>query len=530
MALPAGSDRPLRIGSFRKGDEAMPMEDDPKQAVAKWYALGCREANSGNAASAMEHFEQAARLDPNNPAILLDLGNACADTGKNLRAAESYRKVLQIDPNCGSAWNNLGNLFFHLGDMGSAIACYSSAVRLMPTEAIALYSLGRALCATGKAGEALEHLSRACDRDPGRADTWTALGKAHQHLGHWDQALNCFDHALALAPDSAEPHVDRAVVLLNQGNFREGWREYEHRWGTESFRVYSQRSFGKPEWKGEPIEGKRILLHSEQGFGDAIQFARFIPAVSAHGAEVFLEIRAPMKDLFGELVAPGHLIVAGQPLPNFDFHCSFLSLAGVLGVELASIPGHPYLRVPPAMVQSAAAALQLTERERALLRVALVWKGNPSHRWNAMRSVTPIQLAPLARVAGIQWYSLQNGAASKEMKDWPKSFPIMTLPGEYLDGFQRMAAVIQAVDLVISVDTAQAHLAGALGKPVWLLLPLFYEWRWHSHLDNSPWYPSARLFRQRRPGEWVEAIEELAEALALLAGAGTAHRTTRTIS
>jgi tetratricopeptide (TPR) repeat protein len=494
------------------------MEGDPQKAAAQWHLLGCREAEAGNAPCAIQHFERAAALEPNSISILLDLGNAFANAGEILNAVKAYGKALKLDPNSGHAWINLGNVFFRLHDLAGAIGCYENGVRLMPNEAVPRYSLGRALSLAGKGSEALEHLTHACRLDPLHTDTWIALGKTHQHMGQSDEALSCFDLALEIAPGLAEAHVDRAIVLLNQGKFREGWNEYEHRWGTESFRASKQRSFGKPEWRGESIKGKRILLHAEQGFGDAIQFARFIPAVSALGAEVFVEVRAPLKGLLSSLLAPEHTIAAGEPLPAFDCHCSFLSLGKILGVELESIPNEPYLHVPPALVESATRALEHGGSSPRLLRVALVWKGNPSHPWDALRSLTPAQLGPLGGIPGVQWYALEKDPG-KDRKDWPQGLTLAQLPSEQLDGFQAMAAVIEALDLLISVDTAQAHLAGGLGKPVWLLLPLFYEWRWHSHLENSPWYPSARLFRQQKPGDWSKTIEDVGKELQRLAEA-----------
>jgi Flp pilus assembly protein TadD len=492
------------------------MQDEVRAQAAYWYSLGRHEAQTGNLDLAIQHMRQAAKLEPDNLSILLDLGNTHAEAGQYLPAIESLRKILQINPEAGQAWNNLGNIFFNLRDIENASACYANAVRIMPNEAIARFNLGRVLTLSGHAFQAHEHLTRACALDPGRTDSWIALGKTEQHLGHWDGALACFDRALAISPGLAEAHVNRAVVLLNQGNFLEGWREYEHRWQTESFHVYQQRSFGKPEWKGEPIAGKRILLHTEQGFGDAIQFARFIPAVTGLGADVYLEVRAPLQDLLSQLVPHGRTIVAGQTLPEFDYHCSFVSLARVLAIDFASLPRQAYLSVPAPLVESVRAALEHEEQDRAPFRVGLAWRGNPSHAWDALRSLAPAQLAPLGSIPGVEWYSLQNDATVREIEAWPQGFRLNTLSKEQLEGFQRMAAVIAAMDLVVSVDTAQAHLTGAMGRPIWLLLPLFYEWRWHSHLENSPWYPSARLFRQKRPGEWDQTIASLGSELAAL--------------
>ncbi len=466
-----------------------------------------------DAAVAMERLQQAARERPRDSSVLLTLGNALAEAGETVRAVEVYGAILAMDAACGHAWNNLGNIFVGLKDMEGALACFQNAVRLLPDEATAHYSFGRALALVGRETEALEHLSQACALDPDRPDAWITLGNVHQYLGQWDAALRCFDRALALRPGWAEPHVNRAVVLLNQGEFRRGWAEYEFRWETVAFRAYKERPFDSRPWKGEPLEGKSILLHAEQGFGDAIQFARFIPAVRALGAEVFLEIRAPLVELFRQLVALDHIVVAGEPRPSADFHCGFLSVAAGLGVELETIPTSPYLKVPRGEVDAAAGVLRRLARGGGSLRVGLSWRGNPSHPWDFKRSVTLAQLAPLAGVAGVQWYALQADVTAEELAGWPA---LAVLPGEWLEGFERVAAVTEALDLVISVDTVHAHLAGALGKPVWLLLSLFYEWRWHAHLEESPWYPSARLFRQEAPGDWAGAVARMAAALAAL--------------
>ena len=446
--------------------------------------------------------------------MLLTLGNALAEAGETVRAVEVYGAILAMDAACGHAWNNLGNIFVGLKDMEGALACFQNAVRLLPDEATAHYSFGRALALVGRETEAQEHLSQACALDPDRPDAWITLGNVHQYLGQWDAALRCFDRALELRPEWAEPHVNRAVVLLNQGEFRAGWAEYEHRWETVAFRAYKERPFDSRPWTGEPLEGKSILLHAEQGFGDAIQFARFIPAVRALGAEVFLELRAPLVELFRQFVALDHIVVAGEPRPSTDFHCGLLSVAAGLGVELETIPNRPYLTVPQDEVDVATDVVRQLAQNAGLLRVGLSWRGNPSHPWDFKRSVTLAQLMPLARVPGVQWFSLQADVTAEELAGWPA---MVALPGECLEGFERVAAVTAALDLVISVDTVHAHVAGALGKPVWLLLSLFYEWRWHAHLEESPWYSSARLFRQEAPGNWGGAVARMAAALAVLA-------------
>ncbi|HEY1649309.1 MAG TPA: tetratricopeptide repeat-containing glycosyltransferase family protein [Terracidiphilus sp.] len=508
------------------------MDASSASQIADLCATARHAADAGNLDLAIQCYEKAIALDialdSKNVSILLEMGNLYAKTGQASLAIQTYNRALQIDPDSGFGWSNLGNVLFGLRNIEIALQCFTHAVRLLPDEWTIRYSLGRALGQIGKANEAVEHLSAACALNPAFLnpafdDAWIVLGNAYQHSGDWDRAMECFDRALAISPNRAEVHLNRAMVLLNQGNFSDGWREYEYRWETPAFRAYKSRGLGKPRWQGEPLDGKRILLHAEQGFGDAIQFARFIPELSARGAEVFVEAKGPLKELFSELVTPDHIIELGNPLPEFDYDCPLMSLPIPLGLELSSIPNAPYLKVPSKMVDDARSLLTAIS-PGTRLRVGIVWTGNSSHPWNAMRSVPLAQLAPLGRVKEIQLYSLQREAASAEAEPWPEGSPL-ALPGESLEGFQRMAAVIQALDLVISIDTAQAHLAGALGKPVWVLLPLFYEWRWHSHLEDSPWYPSARLFRQQTPGEWTRVIQKVAEELQRFA---SEHRVSNT--
>lgn len=342
------------------------------------------------------------------------------------------------------------------------------------------------------------------------------LGNAQQNLGQMEEALRSFDRALVLSTEPAEAHVNRAMILLNNGAFGEGWREYEYRRETPAFGAYKKRRLGKPQWKGEPLEGKRILLYAEQGLGDTIQFARFIPEVLALGAEVFLEVLAPLRELMTQLVDSASILVRGEALPEFDYHCSLLSLPFALKLEFSAIPKQPYLDAPQAVRERVRPGI-LQAAPRNVLRVGLSWKGNASHRWNRLRSLNLAQLEPLASVPGVQWYVLQKDAAPEEIAALSARIGATMLPSDYLEGFVATAAVIEELDLVVSVDTVTAHLAGALGRPLWLLLPAFYDWRWHSHLPDSPWYPSARLFRQQEPGAWTQAVESLAAELTAVA-------------
>jgi tetratricopeptide (TPR) repeat protein len=477
--------------------------------------LGRQSAQAGDYELAIRHFERAVALEPTEGSIHLELGNAYAQAGKAPQAVHSYGAALRLEPNSAWAWNNLGNVLLQLNNAQTAVSCYENAVRSAPGMGVAHYGLGRALNLLGRHEPALEHLQMACRLNPGHADSWLNLGNAHQYLGRFDEALRCFDRALPLSSEPAEVHVNRAVILLNRGDFSEGWREYEYRWETPGFSAYKKRPLGKPQWQGESLEGKCILLHAEQGFGDAIQFARFIPAVLARGAEVYLEVRDPLKELLAGLVEPGHILVRGEPLPAFDYHCSLLSLPIAMGLEFDSIPSRPYLSVGQSAREDARRAIEKETDGLSSVRAGIAWRGNPQHRENLLRSLQLSQLTELFSVPGVRWFVLQKDATAAELASLPAG--VSTLPPQHLDGFLATGAVIQELDLVVSIDSVTAHLTGALGKPLWLLLPAFSEWRWHSHLESSPWYPSARLFRQTVPGDWTHPVQQLRTALAEMA-------------
>jgi tetratricopeptide (TPR) repeat protein len=451
----------------------------------------------------------------------LDLGNARSRAGQVLDAIECYGNALRLNPDSGHTWNNFGNLFMHLRDVDSAVSCYRNAVRLLPSEAQCAYGLGRALNLIGCHREARAHLARSSGLDPSHADVWINLGSAHQHLGHPRQALHCFDRALAQSIDRAEAETNRAMILLDQGNFAEGWLAYEHRWELPAFANVRERFVHRPQWKGEPLEGRRIMLYGEQGLGDMIQFSRFIPNVVARGADVFLEVPEPLRDLLRGLLAPGHILARGESLPDFDLHCPLMSLPLALDLELNAIPNRPWLRATDALRQQARQAIPAASLPiRTPLRAGLSWRGNPTHLWDRIRSLTPHHLAPLAQVSGVEWSLLQHDATPEETAALSRTMALAMIDETQLDGFLPTAALIEELDLVISVDTETAHLTGALGKPLWLMLPASYDWRWHSHLSESPWYPSARLFRQTEPGDWSGVVERVAAHLAQLVAAG----------
>jgi tetratricopeptide (TPR) repeat protein len=338
---------------------------------------------------------------------------------------------------------------------------------------------------------------------PDRAETHNNLGLALEHQGRYGEALACYDRALTLRPDYAQAHFNRAHALLLTGDFAEGWREYEWRFAVARY----DRRFDRPLWSGEPLAGRTILIHAEQGFGDTLQFVRYLPAVAERGGRVVLEAPKELVRLLRSVDGIAEIVPVGERLPPFSCHCPLLSLPRVFATNLATIPGAaPYLRVP---AETAAAWVERIPAAPGL-RVGVVWAGTTQHATN-IRS-----LRPLFEVAGVDWFSLQVGERARDaaLLDGVKIVDL----APWLGDFAETAAAICRLDLVVSVDTAVAHLAGGLGRPAWIMLPYNPDWRWLLRREDSPWYPTARLFRQKNANDWPGMICEIAAALAQIGG------------
>ena len=332
------------------------------------------------------------------------------------------------------------------------------------------------------------------------------LGTIERESGRIGEAAALFGRAAILAPDHPDIHCNLGVALLQLGDYERGWREHEWRLHPGSMTVASRTELGKPVWQNEDLAGRTILLHAEQGFGDTVQFIRFAAAIADRGARVIVEAPSVLTRLIETAPGVSAVVPAGAELPEYDFHLPLMSAPHRLGITLETLPAAtPYLRPSPEQAESWVQRLS----DHAGLKVGLVWSGNPNLKlpWsadaNARRSVTPERFAPLLEIPGVTCFSLQKDAAAAGMID---------VMGEMTD-FADTAALIEALDLVISVDTAVAHVAGALNKPVWILSRFDGCWRWLGHRASSPWYPSARLFHQRRRDEWGPVIEEVALAL-----------------
>jgi tetratricopeptide (TPR) repeat protein len=447
-----------------------------------------------------------------------NLGTVLKTQGKPDDAIASYRRAIDASANYPEAHNNLGTALLEQERTEEAIVCYRKALLLRPDYPEAHFNLGTAIWEMGQPDVAVACYRNAIALRPDDADAVLNLGTALKELGRLDEAAACYRKVLALEPRHPEAHCNLGIVLLAQGKLAEGWQEHEWRWQTPQL-IQARRGFTQPQWRGEAAAGRTLLIHAEQGFGDTIQFCRYAKLAAARELRVVLEVQPALVRLLQGLPGVAQVIARGQALPEFDLHCPMLSLPLALGVTLGNIPGfEPYLQPDPA--QTAAWRTRLSDMTGQVPRVGLVWAGNPRNHSRGLaavdrrRSLAPSLLEPLCKMADLRFFSLQKAGPVA-----PPEFPLTDVMDEMQD-FADTAALIANLDLVISVDTAVAHLAAALGKSVWLLDRFDACWRWFTGRRDSPWYPSLRLYRQPLPGDWASVLAEVTRDLADLQYAG----------
>jgi tetratricopeptide (TPR) repeat protein len=505
----------LGLIRFRQGrpDEAQKLlrralNQQPGSAEAN-NSLGQILAALGRWDEARARYEKALAAKPDAAPVRNNLGIALSELGRHEAAVAEYRHAVALDPTCAAAMGNLGLALAALGRDEDAIASYEQALAAQPGFAEAELNLGNAHLALGRPAAALGWYEQAVRHAPADARMHNNLGRALQALNRHEAALASYAEAVALAPDYAGAQWNLALAHLALGNFAEGWAGYEWRWRDGEL---APRALPAPLWTGGDLTGKTVLVHAEQGLGDTLQFARYLPLLAARGARVVLEAQRPLLPLLASLGGVAELVAAGEELPEFDLQVPLLSLPGAFATTLDSIPRDvPYLRAAPERVATWRAALAALPHPR----IGLVWAGSPGNRNDRQRSLSLRHLAPLLDLAGAGIVTLQT-----ELRDGDAALlrrhPGVTQLGERLQDFADTAAVMGELDLVVSVDTAAAHLAGALGRALFLLLPFSAEWRWLRQREDSPWYPSARLFRQPAPGDWDAAVARVAAEVARL--------------
>ncbi|MGD0585408.1 MAG: tetratricopeptide repeat protein [Oryzomonas sp.] len=562
-------------------------------SVAYHKQRGIELLRTGQAEEAERAFSAAIALDPADAEVYGNLGAALDNRKRYGEALAAYRTALNLRPDFVQALFNMGNTYRHLEENSEARTCYEKALALFPGLVQAELCLAQVWKEEGDYSRARERLERALAHEPGNAEALHGLGETYQaeerfpeaiaayqsalaadpghikamnmlgsvfHLvGKFDAAEECYRKALALKPDTltvlnnlgalyqsqgrfaesvtvlrraidvdpgyADGHWNLALSLLACGEYHEGWQEYE--WRFKKSNPVPEKHFTQPRWDGSPLDGRTILLHCEQGFGDTIQFIRYATLAARQGGRVVVECQAPaLKRLVADVAGVSAVVAAAEPLPPFDCHASLLSLPLIFRTTLADIPAElPYLNADPGDVATWRARLWSSD----VLKVGLVWAGRRNLALNRKRTCNLDSFAPLAAVHNTIFYSLQVGDGAEQAAAPPAGMRLEDLTQDIRD-FADTAALIANLDLVISIDTAVAHLAGAMGKPTWLLLPYAADWRWQPDSEGTPWYPGMCLFRQSMAGGWQEVMGSVATALGRLAGREKGNATKRSMN
>jgi tetratricopeptide (TPR) repeat protein len=520
----------LQAGRLQEGVELL------RKALAVNAKQAPIHSNLAYALNALQRFDEALlsadralALQPKFPDALNNRGTAQAGLNRPLDALGSFDRAIALMPDFAQAWNNRACVLRDLGRPADALASCDHALALQPNYPDAWSNRGNAFSDLNQPEEAERSYRRALELAPAFADAWNNLGLTQIDLNQHAQALSSYERALAANPVAAETHWNASLCLLQMGQFESGWQKYEWRWERSRIKA-SRRTFAQPLWRGDfSIDGKTILLHAEQGLGDTLQFCRYAALVSKLGAKVVLEVPPELMRIMSTLDGVDQLIEAGQTLPAFDCHCPLLSLPLAFKTDIDSIPS-----ATPYLFADAEAARQWRDRihvaDDGRLKVGLVWAGgNRPHvaelrKNDARRSIALERFAPILDVPDVRFFSLQKGPAAQQLDNAGLSGRIVDYTDE-LGDFADTAALVANLDLVISVDTSTAHLAGALGKPVWILNRFDTCWRWMLVRADTPWYPGARLFRQPALGDWDSVIQTARDALAASSAPamGTAH-------
>jgi tetratricopeptide (TPR) repeat protein len=533
--------------ALERYEQALALQ--PRLAEAE-FAAGFVLLRLGRAKQAENRYRRALVLQPDFAAAWLNLGNLLREQGREAYAEAALRRAVALRPDLIAGWLNLALLERSRKRPEEAEAHLRKAFKLEPGRIETLVAWGQFRCAERDLAGAWGWLRWALARDPDHADAVNSQGillhtegrfaeavdvfaRAEQlgsraassnrgnsllDLGRAEEALQAHRKAVERDPQCPGARYNLAMTQLRLGDWKQGWPGYEARW---DFREVHRlpRLFNQPRWKGEPLEGRRVLLHAEQGLGDGIQFCRYATLAAARGGSVLLQVQAPLQRLLASLAAvqAGHAEVAqlGAPAPQFDLECPLMSLPAVFGTTVETVPWlGAYLGADPELALEKKMEFPSIRPGEQTLRVGLAWAGNPGYKADRQRSTRLDTLLPLLRTPGVTWISLQKGKATEQLA---------ALPGDVFvwDGSSRdrdlaeTAALVATLDLVIATDSCIAHLAGAMGKPVLILLPHLADWRWMQGIETTPWYPTARLLRQSRPGDWAGLIERVIAELAL---------------
>ncbi|MBT3352216.1 MAG: tetratricopeptide repeat protein [Nitrospinaceae bacterium] len=493
------------------GNKNKRITNDVANLAEEHIKRGNALESAGRLNDAASQFRRAISLAPENETARLGLSGVLLRQGKLSEGIKSIEAVLSINPSDVEAHNRLGIALERQGNLLEAEAAFEQAISLEPGFAPAYSNLGNILQAQGDLARAEENIRKAIDFRPESEITHNNLGNTLHKLGRLDEAATCYKKSLSLNPAYKTAAYNLSITLLLKGDLTTGWQHYESRWESPHFQD-EMKTFEQPLWEGSPLEGKTILLHSEQGIGDTLQFVRYAKLIAEQGGKIILECQASLKKLIEKMPEFYAVIAEGESRPAFDLQAPLLSLPKIMGTTLETIPMEvPYIR-----------ALENQETANAIssspghLKVGLVWAGNPEHENDRNRSIPLENFGALLNTSNTRIFSLQLERENIRIRELGFDNKLRDL-GPLVRGFDATAAAIEKLDLVVSVDTAAAHLAGAMGKSVWCLLSFVPDWRWMLTREDTPWYPTMRLFRQKRIGNWEEVIREVGDSLRRLA-------------
>lgn len=485
---------PGATAALRQALEVMPADAD----IA--FRLANLLTRCGHLEEAAERYRRAVELRPAFAESWFNLGVVLSMRSENGEAAHAYAKAIEYKDDYAEAHNNLGILLHADGYLELASECYEKAVDIRPSYLDARYNLGLSHQHQGRIEQAEEVYRQVIAQNSGHDDAHNNLGNVLLAQRRIDEARLSYQRSISISPDKAEAHWNLGVAELLAGNFRDGWREYE--WRLRESRRYTSI----PAWMGEPLSGRRILVWAEQGLGDSIQMIRFTAKLAEAGAHVVVECQRPLERLFENLAGVSEVVVRGAKIPPVDYQIAMMSLPGAFETDAAALPGPmPYLSADRALVGQWRYRLS----DYAAPRIGLAWAGNSNHANDRNRSIDPAMFSRLA----VQESAMGTTASFFTVQPDAQAPEGVYSLGEHIECFADTAALISELDLLITVDTAVAHLAGAMDRPVWTLLPHVPDWRWMLEGDGSPWYPSMRLYRQRSRGDWAGVFERVSTAL-----------------
>ena len=486
------------LDHFRRIAELCP------QSATAHTDLALTEERLGDLPAAAKSYRRALALDPGSPRAHCQLAIVLRQLGGLPEALRLSESAVDLDPGRFESYNTLGIVLADMKKLLAATEAFRSSFALKPDSAVTAVDLGYFFVKCGDIPAAADAYRWATKLDPNLYAAHLRLGTALTQLGDRVGAWECYHRARALSPGSSEVITYMGLLHLSEGNFRLGWGEYEYRVSARRAR----KRFSQPQWKGEPLEGAQIFLHAEQGVGDALQCVRYVPLVAKRGGQVVLGVQKRLHRLLARTEGARQVVSDAEAAPEFSWHCPLLSLPLAFATDLSTIPsGIPYVHPDPRQIETWGRRMQ-----RSSFRIGLAWGGNPNYPHELWRSIPLEQLAPLTFLEGTTFYSLQLGAPARQVRQLGSSVQIIDLQDDQKD-LADTAAIVAHLDLVISIDTSIAHLVGAMGKPVWILLNNSPDWRWLLEREDSPWYPTARLFRQSTFGNWQAVVSRVEREL-----------------